>query len=262
MGTVFIAFIVFLALFAAWIISIGMTLLRYAGFTLCHKEESLIIRRGLLEKQQLTVPMDRIQGITILENPLRQGLGYCSVHLESAGGTAKEKDNANMVVMPMVKKEQALKMLAEIFPDYCFSVKLTPAPAQAISRYMGRACLYMALPVALATWFFWPFGLAFLAVFLPAALYGFICFKAVGWNIQGNQFTVRTRRISLQTAFMMKNRIQSLEMVNTWRQRQKKLSTIHSVTRSGIGGKKIKLIDASAVDGEKIYQWYELRKKG
>lgn len=106
MGTVFIAFIVFLALFAAWIISIGMTLLRYAGFTLCHKEESLIIRRGLLEKQQLTVPMDRIQGITILENPLRQGLGYCSVHLESAGGTAKEKDNANMVVMPMVKKNK------------------------------------------------------------------------------------------------------------------------------------------------------------
>lgn len=262
MGTLVIAFLVFLALFAAWIVSMGMTLLKYTGFTLCKRDESLVIRRGLLEKRQVTVPMDRIQGITILENPLRQSLGYCSVHLESAGGTGQEKDSANMVIMPMAKKEQALSMLAELFPDYCFSVRLSSAPVQAASRYIGRACLYIALPVALATWVFWPFGIAFITVFLPAALYGFIRFKAVGWNVRGNQLTVRTRKVSLQTAFVMKNRIQSLEMIRTWRQRRKNLSSIHSVIKSGAGGKKIKLIDASAADGEKIYDWYQLRKKG
>ncbi|KMY52800.1 hypothetical protein AC623_01345 [Bacillus sp. FJAT-27231] len=262
MGTIVIAILVFLVLFIAWVISIGLTLLRYAGFALSKEEGNVVIQKGLLEKQQLTIPMDRIQGITILENPLRQILGYCSVHLESAGGAGEEKGSASMVIMPMVKKKKALQMLAELFPDYCFSASLTPLPLRSASRYIGRACLFATPPAIAAAWLFWPFGLWGLTAFLPAVLYGFARFRAAGWNVGAGQLTVRTRSVSVQTVFMLRHRIQSLEMIKTWRQRQRKLASVHSVVKSGAAGKKIKVTDASAADAEEIYRWYELRKKG
>ncbi|KAB7704802.1 PH domain-containing protein [Bacillus aerolatus] len=261
LGVVFVAITLFLGLLIAWIASIGLTLLKYANFTLRKGEEDLIIQKGLLEKQQLTIPLDRIQGITIVENPFRQLLGYCSVHLESAGGTAGEKGGASVIVMPMVKKEKALNMLTELFPDYCFVIELKPAPKRAAGRYMVRSCLYAAIPIAAAVWIFWPFGLGALTAFLPVALYGYACYKAAGWNIQGGQLAIRSRILSLQTVFMQKSRIQSLELIQTWRQNQKDLASIHSVIRSGITGKKTKMSDASAADAEKIYLWYGIRKE-
>lgn len=261
MGVAVIAFIVFLALLIAWGVSIGLTLLRYAGFTLRKGKENLMIQKGLLEKQQLTIPVDRVQGITISENPLRQILGYCSVHLESAGSRGEEEDSASMMIMPMVKKERALNMLAELFPDYCFSAELTPLPARAASRYIGRACLYVLLPIGAAVWFFWPFGLGFLAAFMLAALYGFVRFKGAGWHIDGRQLTIRARKVSLQTSFVLKNRIQSLEVIQTWRQKQKDLASVHAAIRSGIGGKRIKVANVSFNDAGEIYRWYELKKE-
>ncbi|HEY9577645.1 MAG TPA: PH domain-containing protein [Pseudobacillus sp.] len=238
MGTIVIGLVVFLALFVAWIISIGLTLLKYARFTLSKGEENVVVQKGLVEKQQLTIPIDRIQGITILENPLRQALGYCSVHLESAGGTAEDKDSASMIIMPMVKKDKALTMLADLFPEYCFSARLTVLPARAASRYIGRACLYIVPPSIAAAWIFWPFGIWILTAFVLVGLYGFARFRAVGWNIKGSQLTVRTRKASLKTIFILRTRIQSLEMIETWRQRQRNLASVHSVIRSGAAGKK------------------------
>ncbi|UOK58231.1 PH domain-containing protein [Bacillus sp. OVS6] len=79
----------FLAFFIAWILSIIGVCLKFANFTVMKKEQDLVISRGLFEKHQLTIPLERIQAMKISENLIRQPFGYATVHIVSAGEALK-----------------------------------------------------------------------------------------------------------------------------------------------------------------------------
>ena len=66
-----IAALVLIAVLGAWIISVALTLLNYFDFTVTKEQDRLIITRGLLEKKRITIPLNRVQAIKIIENPLR-----------------------------------------------------------------------------------------------------------------------------------------------------------------------------------------------
>ncbi|KKB39742.1 PH domain-containing protein [Bacillus thermotolerans] len=261
LGAIFVAVSAFFVLLFAWIISFILTLLKYANFTLRKGEEDLIIQKGLLEKQQMTIPFNRIQGITVIENPLRQMLGFCMVRLESAGGAALEEGNMNTVIMPMIRKKKALPMLSELFPSYDFAVEFQGAPLRAAGRYMIRACLYIVIPVVLVIVLLWPLGLWALTALLLAAAYGYMCYKSAGWHIHEGQLAIRSRSLALHTSFMQKNRIQSLELSRTWRQRQRELATVRATIKSGMAGKEVRMVDASSSEAKSIYSWYGTKKR-
>ena len=82
----------------AYLVATARIVLIYAHFTVKKVEEELIISRGLLEKRQLTIPLKKIQGIRIAENLIRQPLGYASVYLEYAGGSASDQDTVNVLL--------------------------------------------------------------------------------------------------------------------------------------------------------------------
>lgn len=75
-GIALVASLIFFALLGAWIISVAITLLNYYDFTVMEENDRLIITRGLLEKKRITIPLNRIQAIKIVENPLRQPLAW------------------------------------------------------------------------------------------------------------------------------------------------------------------------------------------
>ena len=76
----------------------------------------IIITRGLLEKKKITIPLSRIQGLRIVENPLRQLIGYATVIVDSAGGSIAEKDE-KIRLLPLIKKDQITPILVQIFPE-------------------------------------------------------------------------------------------------------------------------------------------------
>lgn len=84
-GVIFVTIIVFFGFLLIWILAVIAMMIKYADFTLKKVDDDLVITRGLLEKRQLTIPLNRIQGIRISENILRQPFGYASVFVESAG---------------------------------------------------------------------------------------------------------------------------------------------------------------------------------
>ncbi|UZM99234.1 PH domain-containing protein [Lysinibacillus sp. MHQ-1] len=75
-----------LILIVAWVVSVLITLINYFDYTVRIEEDKLIITKGLLEKKRITLPLNRIQAIRIVENPLRQLTGFATVVVESAGG--------------------------------------------------------------------------------------------------------------------------------------------------------------------------------
>lgn len=48
--------------------------------------------------------MNRVQGIRIIENPIRQLFGYCRVIIDSAGGSGDEKED-QVVLLPFIKRK-------------------------------------------------------------------------------------------------------------------------------------------------------------
>ncbi|MBM7649401.1 putative membrane protein [Bacillus ectoiniformans] len=257
---VFLAAAAFLVLFLAWLVSIAMTLLKYSDFTLKTSEEQLIITHGLLEKRQVMIPMHRIQGITLAENPIRQLFGYASVQIESAGGSLDEQGSSSVKIMPMIKKREALRVLGVLFPDHHFSNDFHPIPARSSYRYMFRKMLWLVGPCAVVSWLFWPLGMWSILLILPAWGLGWFCYRSAGWELKGNQLSIRYRTFSRYSVYMKKHRIQSFEHKQTWRQKQQSLATIGAVIKVGAGGKNVHVIDAAADDAMHIYNWYQTSK--
>ena len=102
-GALLIALAVFLGFVIVWGLSVAMTFFSYYGFTVSLDEQDIIITRGLLEKKRMTVPLNRVQSVRIIENPFRQLFGYAAVAVDSAGGGGAEGAKINL--FPLVKRK-------------------------------------------------------------------------------------------------------------------------------------------------------------
>ncbi|OIJ14761.1 hypothetical protein BKP37_07210 [Anaerobacillus alkalilacustris] len=90
-SVVVIIFILIIILIIAWLISILATLLKYGGFKIMKKGDEIEITRGLIEKRHLTLSLNRITAIRIVESVLRQPFGLATIYVESAGGGSKDE---------------------------------------------------------------------------------------------------------------------------------------------------------------------------
>ena len=255
-GLVFVSAIVFLILLLAWLISVVGTMIKYADFTVEKVADDLIISRGLLEKRQLTIPLNRVQGILISENLIRQPLGFGSVFLESAGGSVKE-DRSKTLILPIMKKAEMASILEDLFPDYDFTLTIVPSPKRALKRYLFRYLVPALMIVAASFVFFRPWGYLTLLLLPIAAIWATINHKDAGWNLQDQQLTLTYRGIVKNTIFMKKNRIQTLSVRESFFQKKQTLSTIVATINSGVGGSGGRVADIEELDSIKIYNWYK-----
>ena len=255
-GILFISIIVFVVLLFAWIVAIVGTILKYAGYTVKKVENDLIISRGLLEKRQLTVPLNRVQGIMISENIVRQPFGLCSVHLESAGGSLEKDAAAKALLLPIIKKKEAAKLLTPLLEDYHFTPDIVSAPKRALRRYMFRGFIFPVLVILVCLFFFRPWGYLSLLLLPAAAFWAYMKHKDAGWNLDGQQLTLTFRGIVKNTIFMKKNKIQSLSIQSSYFQEKRSLSTIEASIISGIGGSGGTVVDLEREQVEKIFHWY------
>lgn len=61
-------------------------------------ERSLVVRRGVLFKTEKTIPLDKIQDLTLKEGPLLRASGLCSLKVETAGqSTPQGSSEANLI---------------------------------------------------------------------------------------------------------------------------------------------------------------------
>lgn len=257
-GIVFISIAVFMGFLLAWIIALFGTMLKYGNFTVRMVENDLVITRGLLEKRQFTIPLNRIQAVRISENLIRQPLGLASAYVESAGGSAINQDSSKVLILPIVKKSRIPVLLAPYLPDFQFQANLSPAPPRAYRRYLFKGWLFVLPVIAAAIWFFRPWGYASLFLLLVSAFWSYLNYKDAGWSVDGGMLTFRYRNIVKSTIFMQKNKVQSLSVKESYFQRENRLATVEAIVKSGHSGSGGKVIDIEKSDAELIYRWYSL----
>jgi putative membrane protein len=256
----FIAVIIFSGFFLAWVIALIGTMLKYANFTVMKTENDLVISQGLLERRQITIPLKRIQAIRINENIVRQLLGYATVYVESAGGSAKNMDGSKVMLLPMVKLKNIAQIIEPHLTEYILPTTLTPVPKRSLRRYIVRSW-YIVVPLVIISFVFLQiWGLLTLILLALVTLGAYLNYRAAGWSLGQEQLTLRYRTFIRTTVMIRKSKIQSFEVRESYFQRKRQLGTLEAFVKSGAGGAGGAVVDMDKEDIQQIYDWYSREK--
>ncbi|MBF2567402.1 PH domain-containing protein [Listeria welshimeri] len=214
MGIIVFIILIILLLLVLWGISIVTTLFKYFQFKLMKYPHSLVIEKGLLERNHTTISLARIQGITIIESPLRQMLGLVAVKVITAGNSGDEKQSGDILLLPIMKKDLALKTLKEMLPNYVFEIEeMERAPKSSLRRFLRIYLIWTIIPALVASIMFFPLGLISFILPILAGIKAISSYRATGLVTEKHTLLVQSRPfISKLTHIIRKERIQGLSI--------------------------------------------------
>lgn len=169
-------------------------------FRLARDESALRVRHGLLETRAQTVPLDRVQAITVTWPLLWRIKDWVRLRLAVAGYSVTDPDLAGIAdrLLPVGSPQTAQTILDEVLPGVDISAALAPPPRRA--RWVHP----LAQPV------------------LGAGLFPTV-------------FAVRSGLLTRQLVVVPYARIQSVRVVQGPLQRRLGLATVHADAAGGAG---------------------------
>lgn len=241
----------------AWCLSFAGTLIRYGNFSLTRQEKGLVIRHGLFEKKQITLPFHRIQAVRIVEGVLRQPFGYLSIELDSAG-YGEEREAASVVMMPLLPKSELESLVQEFLPGFRDVLMEHRSPVRARLRRMIRTAGWVGVLLALLQWGF-DLPLWIWAAWAPSLAWGWLVHRdaAAGWY--GDRLAIRSRRFARTTAWIRRDRIQQLTLRVSATQRWRRLMSVSLSVASGDRGRSIAVHDLDGMMIPELRTWFRER---
>jgi putative membrane protein len=142
-----VALVTVATLVLAVVTAIVVGVLRDANFRIARQGEDLHVSRGLLSTRDSVVPLRRIQLVEIHRNWLRRTLGYATVRVRSAGGSA---GGDGRVTVPLLPNRDVDELLGHLLPNVPGVPTLTSHPPAALRRALFRWLRPPALLLAIA----------------------------------------------------------------------------------------------------------------
>ena len=105
---------------------------RYENLRCILYERSLVVKRGVVFKSEKTIPLDKIQDLTVREGPLLRAFGLRSLKIETAGQSSPQgQADANIVgvVDPREFRDKVLRQKDRMLGLSAAPRLSEPAPA-------------------------------------------------------------------------------------------------------------------------------------
>ena len=155
------------------LLSMAWSFLRLYEFRLTRVGDDLRTEYGLLTRVTTTVPLKRVQSLTVRESPLQRLVTRMSVRVETAGGHGshhdKESKQAREWLAPIIRRSAVPALVSEVLPGFDLdSVAWQSLHPRAFRRAIKPALL-LAFIIAgpFVFWFGW-IGLLVLGITVPA----------------------------------------------------------------------------------------------
>jgi len=234
----------------AWIVGAISAVVNYWGFRLTRSEDELRYERGLLQRYSGTIPFDKIQAMTIKDNPLKRRAGYATLAVETAGyAPGQASGRGSEAAVPIASRQRVEQLANEIAP---YEQPMFRQPPKRIRRrYLARYLIALgaiaAVVYGLAFWFGTaavPWYLLVVAALLTpiAAHYKWI---HRGYSLGENHLITRNGFWSRETKLVAYYRIQTVLDTRTIFQRRWSVATVIADTA---GSLSLLGTDAAAVD--------------
>jgi putative membrane protein len=248
----FVAALIALGVLVAFVASVVAEMARFGGFSVVRTGNQLVISRGLFERRQVTVQLERIQAIRIIEGLLRQPLGYAALMVETAGHADERGKSTEL--HPFLHQRQWQVLLEHLTPPHAVSPELMRPPPRALPRFLLRPTLIALAPAAALTLAV-PLGWLSLILVALAPWLGWLAYRDAAAGIQGQTLLLRRRGLRRVTAMVQRRHIQFTEHKRSLMQRRRRLATFSVAVASGTGGKLFSVPDLDAQVVEGLASW-------
>ena len=251
----------------SWVVGAVSAIVNYWGFRLTRSETELRYERGLLQRYSGTIPFEKIQTVTITDNPLKRQAGYATLAVETAGyapGQANERGSEAAV--PIAGRDRIERLAAEI--DGCEEGAFDRPPKRIRRRYLARYLIGLAgltgvlyagsVVVEVAAGLPWYLPLAGIILAPIAAHYKWL---HRGSRLAADHFVTRNGVWNRETKRVPYHRLQTVIDSRTLFQRRWRVATVIADTA---GSLSLLGNDAAAVDietGDAIALRDELRDR-
>ncbi len=241
-----------LMLIVSWLVSIGFEIVKFGDFSLERRGNDLVVRRGLLERREVAIALDRAQAIVFVEGWLRQPFGFGSVVVESAGHA--EEKGASTVLHPFLHRSEWLSFLARMAPEHAVTPEFVRPPRRALSRFLIRPLAYvLVLGLGLSAVFEHAFVL--LLAIVPLTWLGLLRFRDTGASVVGRVLVLQSRDFVRRTAFVKRNAVQHAEHAVSFMQRRRALATFRVGVASGVAGIVLAARDLEDRTAAALLEW-------
>ncbi|MFT4891237.1 MAG: putative membrane protein [Halobacteriales archaeon] len=246
-------------LVVAWLFSVVVVFNRYAGFRLRRVGEDLRYERGFLGSYTGTIPLSKVQTLSVAENPLKRTIGYGTLSIETAGYAPGQSGGGAQTAVPLARRGRIVDLVARIE-----GVRIDPdgfhrPPARARRRYGVRYALAVgaltagafvvdAVTGSLGRWYFVLLGLAA----VPVAAH--LTWAHRGYQESDDHFLTRTGFWRRRTRIVPYDRIQTVVDRRSPFQRWRDLAnvTADTASTSSLRGGDAVAIDVDDADAERL----------
>jgi putative membrane protein len=240
--------IAIVGLVAFWLLSGFLQILRYYGFELTQRGDELRYERGLLQRYSGTVPLSKVQTVSVQENVLARALGYASVVIQTAGYAPGGDGSQVESAVPIAKRDRALSLARSVEPFAGRDFERPPTRARtryAVRYALGLFFLTGLFRAAHAITELLPFWYVPLAALVAVPVAAHLKWKHIGYYADDDHVVTRRGFWRRQTIVVPYDRVQTVLSSQTIFQRRRRLGTV-VVDTAGSGG--FTSGDAVAVD--------------
>jgi len=101
-------------LLVAWLAGAAAAVLNYYDFRLTQVEDELQYERGLLRRYDGSIPLDKVQTLTVVDDPLKRYFGYASLRIETAGYAPGSGESGSEAAVPLASRDRVLALANRI----------------------------------------------------------------------------------------------------------------------------------------------------
>ena len=222
--------------------------LNYYDFRLTRVDDELQYERGLLRRYDGSIPLDKVQTLTVLDDPLKRRFGYATLYVETAGYAPGGDDRGSQAAIPIADRERVLSLVAEL--EGATVEGLERPPKRVRRRYAARYLIALGVVVGalvaverlLLSGLLWYAPLALLPV-VPVAAH--LKWRHRGYALAPDHVLTRNGVLRRRIKVVPYYRVQTVIDSRSLFQRRWSLAT---VTADTAGSLSLVGADAAAVD--------------
>jgi putative membrane protein len=244
----------------SWVAGAAVAVVNYYGFRLVRASDELQYERGLLQRYDGSIPFDKVQTLTIEDNPLKRWAGYASLSIETAGYSPGQSDGGRSrgseAAIPLATRDRVDALVEDV--EHVGTADFERPPKRTRRRYAARYLIVLGAVTGL----FYGVGLVVgnlpwyaTAVALPvvpvAAHYKW---KHRGYWLGENHVVTRNGVLSRETKVVPYYRIQTVIDTRTIFQRRLGLATVTVDTAGSLslGGQDAAAVDVDAETADRL----------
>lgn len=222
-------------LVASWILGVAVAVSNYYGFQLSRSGDEFRYERGLFRRFSGSIPTEKVQSVTIQDNPLKRTFGYATLVIETAGYSpgGGGEGRGQQVAVPIATTDRVYRLANEV--ETFGSPEFERPPGRTRQRYAFRYSIGIGVLTALAfaiDWYFafeipWTYPLALLLLVAPAAHFKW---KHRGYWLDEDHLLTRNGFWQREIKAVPYYRIQNVIDTRTIFQRRWQIATIHADT--------------------------------